>query len=71
MDTTIIVAIVAVAAILIGIFLGKQLFAKNNCNVLALSRNVEPLKTINHKNITTLSVDLSNVNSDVKPVVVV
>ena len=37
-----------------------QLFAKNNCNVLALSRNVEPLKTINHKNITTLSVDLSN-----------
>ena len=29
MDTTIIVAIVAVAAILIGIFLGKQLFAKN------------------------------------------
>jgi len=44
-----------------------QLFAKNNCNVLALSRNVEPLKTINHKNITTLSVDLSN-EDDIKKV---
>lgn len=44
-----------------------QLFAKNNCNVLALSRNVEPLKKINHKNIATLSVDLSN-EADLKKV---
>jgi len=44
-----------------------QLFAKNNCNVLALSRNVEPLKKIKHKNIATLSVDLSN-EADLKKV---
>lgn len=37
-----------------------QLFAKNNCNVLALSRNEKPLKSLNIKNISTLSVDLSN-----------
>lgn len=39
-----------------------QLFANNNCNVLALSRNSEPLKKLNLKNITTLSIDLSNEN---------
>lgn len=37
-----------------------QLFAKNNCNVLALSRNSEPLKNLKIKNIEALSVDLSN-----------
>jgi short-subunit dehydrogenase len=37
-----------------------QLFAKNNCNVLALSRNSEPLNKLALKNISTLSVDLSN-----------
>lgn len=37
-----------------------QLFAKNNYQVLALSRNEKPLKILNIKNITTLSVDLSN-----------
>lgn len=36
-----------------------QLFAKNNCNVLALSRNSEPLNKLALKNISTLSVDLS------------
>jgi len=36
-----------------------QLFAKNNCNVLALSRNSETLNALNIKNISTLSVDLS------------
>lgn len=36
-----------------------QLFAKNNYNVLAISRNEAPLKNLNIKNITTLSVDLS------------
>ncbi|RXP63326.1 SDR family oxidoreductase [Lutibacter sp. HS1-25] len=36
-----------------------QLFAKNSCNVLALSRNSETLKALNIKNISTLSVDLS------------
>jgi short-subunit dehydrogenase len=39
-----------------------QLFAKNNYNVLAISRNVQPLEKLNLKNITTLSVDLSNDN---------
>jgi len=39
-----------------------QTFAKNNYNVLALSRNSKPLKNLNLKNITTLSVDLSNEN---------
>lgn len=37
-----------------------QLFAKNNCNVLALSRNSKPINNLGIKNITTLSVDLSN-----------
>ena len=37
-----------------------QLFAKNNYNVLAISRNAEPLKKLNLKNISTLSIDLSN-----------
>lgn len=37
-----------------------QLFAKNNYNVLAISRNAEPLKKLNLKNISTLSVDLSD-----------
>lgn len=36
-----------------------QLFAKNNCNVLAISRNVKTLNALNLKNITTLSIDLS------------
>lgn len=36
-----------------------QIFAKNNCNVLALSRNETPLKNLNIENISTLSVDLS------------
>jgi NAD(P)-dependent dehydrogenase (short-subunit alcohol dehydrogenase family) len=44
-----------------------QLFAKNNHNVLALSRNCEPLNKLNLKNITTLSVDLSN-EDDLKKV---
>ena len=35
-----------------------QLFAKNGYQVLALSRNSEPLKKLNLKNITTISVDL-------------
>ena len=37
-----------------------QIFAKNNYNVLAISRNAEPLKKLNLKNISTLSIDLSN-----------
>lgn len=37
-----------------------QLFAKNNCNVLALSRNSEPLNKLALKNISTISVDLSD-----------
>jgi len=44
-----------------------QLFANNNCNVLALSRNTEPLKSLNIQNITALSVDLSKEN-DLKKV---
>lgn len=44
-----------------------QLFANNNCNVLALSRNDEPLKKLNLKNISTLSVDLS-LETDLKKV---
>lgn len=35
-----------------------KLFANQNHNVLAISRNTEPLEAINHKNIKTLSVDL-------------
>jgi NAD(P)-dependent dehydrogenase (short-subunit alcohol dehydrogenase family) len=44
-----------------------QLFAKNGCQVLALSRNAGPLKNLNIKNITTLSIDLSK-DSEVKKV---
>lgn len=36
-----------------------QLFAKNNCNVLAISRNIDPIKKLNNKHITAISVDLS------------
>ena len=44
-----------------------QLFANNNYNVLALSRNAEPLKKLALKNISTLSVDLSN-DSDLQKI---
>jgi len=44
-----------------------QLFAKNNYNVLALSRNSNPLQKLAIKNISTLSVDLSN-DADLKKV---
>jgi len=44
-----------------------QLFAKNSCKVLALSRNSEPLKRLNIKNITTISVDVSK-ETDLKKV---
>ena len=37
-----------------------QLFAKNNCQVLALSRNIEPLNNLKLKNIDTLYVDVCN-----------
>lgn len=39
-----------------------QLFANNNHNVLALSRNSKPLGEVNHKNIKVLSVDISDDN---------
>lgn len=39
-----------------------QLFANNNHNVLALSRNSKPLEEVNHKNIKVLSVDISDDN---------
>lgn len=42
-----------------------QHFAKQGNNVLALSRNTKPLDAVNHKNIRTISVDLSN-ESDIK-----
>ncbi|CAL2084279.1 MULTISPECIES: SDR family NAD(P)-dependent oxidoreductase [Tenacibaculum] len=42
-----------------------QKFANQGHNVLALSRNTKPLELVNHKNITALSVDLSN-NDDLK-----
>ncbi|MEN8704210.1 MAG: SDR family oxidoreductase [Polaribacter sp.] len=50
----------------IGFELAQQ-FANNHFNVLALSRNDKPLKDLNHKNITTLSVDLG-VESDIQKV---
>ncbi|MCL4133812.1 UNVERIFIED_CONTAM: hypothetical protein GTU68_048060 [Idotea baltica] len=50
----------------IGFELAK-LFAAKGHQVLAISRNIEPLTTVNHKNITLLSVDLS-INTDVKKV---
>lgn len=39
-----------------------QHFAKNNNNVLAISRNIESLKNLKIKNLNTLSVDLSKEN---------
>ena len=44
-----------------------QLFTKNNCRVLALSRNTKPLANLNIKNISILSVDLSK-EQDLKKV---
>lgn len=44
-----------------------QLFANNGHQVLAISRNIEPLSAINHKNITVLSVDLSK-NEEIQKV---
>jgi 3-oxoacyl-[acyl-carrier protein] reductase len=43
----------------IGFELAKQ-FAENGHQVLALSRNTAPLSSVNYKNITVLSVDISN-----------
>jgi NAD(P)-dependent dehydrogenase (short-subunit alcohol dehydrogenase family) len=43
----------------IGFELAKQ-FANEGHRVLALSRNTEPLANVNHKNISFISVDLSN-----------
>ncbi|WP_431164458.1 SDR family NAD(P)-dependent oxidoreductase [Tenacibaculum halocynthiae] len=43
----------------IGYELAKQ-FANQGHNVLALSRNTKSLDSLNHKNITTISVDLSS-----------
>jgi NAD(P)-dependent dehydrogenase (short-subunit alcohol dehydrogenase family) len=51
----------------IGFELAQQ-FAKKGHHVLALSRNTAPLEKVNHKNITTISVDLSK-NSDIKKAV--
>lgn len=45
----------------IGFELAQQ-FANEGHKVLALSRNTKPLETVNHKNITTISVDLSSEN---------
>ncbi|PHS54612.1 MAG: short-chain dehydrogenase [Lutibacter sp.] len=39
-----------------------QLFAKRSYHVLALSRNSAPLKRLNIKNITTISIDISKEN---------
>ncbi|WP_299672930.1 SDR family oxidoreductase [uncultured Polaribacter sp.] len=50
----------------IGFELAKQ-FAEKGHHVLALSRNSKPLADINHKNISVLSVDISN-PTDVKKV---
>ena len=43
----------------IGFELAKQ-YAESGHQVLAISRNSEPLSAVNHKNITVLSVDISN-----------
>lgn len=51
----------------IGFELAKQ-FANANYNVLALSRNTQPLEDFQHKNITTLSVDLTK-EADIKKAV--
>lgn len=37
-----------------------QLFANSNHNVLAISRNSEPINKLNNPNITTLSIDISD-----------
>lgn len=50
----------------IGFELAK-LFAEEGHQVLALSRNTEPLKNINHKNISILSIDIS-LDSDIDKV---
>jgi len=50
----------------IGFELAK-LFANNGHKVLAISRNTKPLLDINHQNITTISVDISQI-SDLKKV---
>ncbi len=39
-----------------------QLFAKNNCNVLAVSRNISSLEKLNLDNITPLAIDISEEN---------
>ena len=39
-----------------------QLFAKNNCNVLAISRNINSLEKLNISNLTSLSADVSDKN---------
>ena len=44
-----------------------QLFAKNNFNVLAISRNTKTLNALSLENITTISVDLSN-ETDLKKI---
>ncbi|MCG1035655.1 SDR family NAD(P)-dependent oxidoreductase [Polaribacter sargassicola] len=51
----------------IGFELAKQ-FAEKGHQVLALSRNTQPLLDFNHKNITVISVDLS-INTDLNKVV--
>ncbi|MEE4000489.1 SDR family oxidoreductase [Tenacibaculum sp. FZY0031] len=51
----------------IGFELAQQ-FANQGHQVLALSRNTKPLEEINHTNITTISVDLSN-EKDIKKAV--
>jgi len=43
----------------IGFELAKQ-FAEEGHNVLAISRNTQPLEKVNHKNIKVISVDISN-----------
>ena len=43
----------------IGFELAKQ-FAEKGYNVLAISRNTQPLEKVNHKNIKVISVDISN-----------
>ncbi len=51
----------------IGFELAQQ-FANQGHQVLALSRNTKPLEQVNHPNITTISVDLSN-EKDIKKAV--
>ena len=51
----------------IGFELAQQ-FANAGHNVLALSRNITPLEKVNHKNITAISVNLSNQSDILKAV---